>query len=35
MAEAALIPEKRPNGKPYTFEAKGQCVSHTGNKGIW
>lgn len=33
--ELSRIPEKKANGKPYTWEPKGQCVSHTGNKGIW
>ncbi len=33
--EKPEIPVKRPNGKPYTWEPKGQCVTHTGNKGIW
>lgn len=33
--EVGLIPEKRSNGKPYLWELRGQCVSNTGNKGIW
>jgi hypothetical protein len=33
--EEAQIPERQPNGKPYSWEPRGQCVSHTGNKGIW
>ncbi len=34
-ADAERIPAKRPNGKPYLWEPRGQCVSNTGNKGIW
>ncbi len=33
--EEAHIPGKKENGKPYLWEPRGQCVSHTGNKGIW
>jgi hypothetical protein len=33
--EEPLIPRTRKNGKPYTWEPKGQCVSNTGNKGVW
>lgn len=35
VEEAPSIAERQPNGKPYIWEPKGQCVSHTGNKGIW
>ncbi|MBI1293089.1 radical SAM protein [bacterium] len=33
--EAELIPRTRRNGKPYTWEPRGQCVNNTGNKGVW
>lgn len=33
--EAERIPRTRKNGKPYTWEPRGQCVSNTGNKGVW
>jgi hypothetical protein len=33
--ETLLIPRTRTNGKPYTWEPKGQCVANTGNKGVW
>jgi len=29
------IPAKDKNGKPIMFEPFGQCVTNTGNKGIW